>query len=556
MESDKISEGRVVAFIDIGTNSIRLLLVRINPNGSYLPLTKQKETVRLGDKEFIDKILQPKAIERAVIVCKKFMELARAYRAEEVIAVATSATRDASNKVQLLEMLKKEANLEVCTISGIEEARLIYLGVSSELRLGYLKALFIDIGGGSTEVSVGDQRHCYFLDSLNLGAVRLTNMFLQDETEPVSEEQYEQIKDYVRSKSAYVIKELSKYRASCAVGSSGTIENLARIAFVYLHRTAHESFEKLEFEDLKKIVGAMCALSLEERRNFPGINAQRADIIIAGAAIIETFMEELGLSEIKVSKLGLREGLLIDYISKSEFSYMITQMSVRKRSIMQLGLTCNFDEEHAHNVTRLALELFDSLQALGIYEFREGERELLEYGSTLHDIGMFLSYDTHQAHAYHLIRESNLPGFQPEEIEIIANLAYFHRKNIPKKKHPNLIELSKDAVKSIKVLSALLRMAEGLERSHTGIISHVRFYIASTDSLVLEMHAQRECQLEIWEVEKQKKYFKKNFGYGLQSKIIIEQGSEAPLVLEGHAELEEISKLNFSKSQIGSPDLS
>lgn len=547
MEPDKTSEGRVVAFIDIGTNSIRLLLVRINPNGSYLPLTKQKETVRLGDKEFIDKILQPRAIERAVIVCKKFMELARAYRAEEVIAVATSATRDASNKVQLLEMLKKEANLEVCTISGTEEARLIYLGVSSELRLGYSKALFIDIGGGSTEVSIGDQRHCYFLDSLNLGAVRLTNMFLQDETDPVSEEQYEQIKDYVRSKAAYVIKELSKYRASCAIGSSGTIENLARIAFVYLHRTAHESFEKLEFEDLKKIVGAMCALPLEERRNFPGINSQRADIIIAGAAIIETFMEELGLSEIKVSKLGLREGLLIDYISKSEFSYMITQMSVRKRSIMQLGLTCNFDEEHAHTVTRLALELFDSLQALGIYEFREGERELLEYGSTLHDIGMFLSYDTHQAHAYHLIRESNLPGFQPEEIEIIANLAYFHRKNIPKKKHPNLAELNKSAVKTIKVLSALLRIAEGLDRSHACIVSHIRFYIASTDSLVLEIHAQRECQLEIWEVEKQTKYFKKIFGYTLQPKVLIEHGSEAPLVLEGHAELEEAPQVKIFK---------
>lgn len=538
MEPEKNSEGRVVAFIDIGTNSIRLLLVRINPNGSYIPLTRQKETVRLGDKEFIDRILQPKAIERTAIVCKKFMELARAYRAEEVIAVATSATRDASNKVQLLETLKKEANLEVCTISGTEEARLIYLGVSSELRLGCLQAIFIDIGGGSTEVSVGDQRHCYFIDSLNLGAVRLTNMFLQNETEPVSEEQYEQIKDYVRHKSANVIKELSKYRINCAIGSSGTIENLARIAFVYQHRTERESFEKLEFEALKDIVRAMCALPLEERRNFPGINSQRADIIIAGAAIIETLMEELGFSEIKVSKLGLREGLLVDYISKSEFSYMITQMSVRKRSIMQLGLTCNFDEEHAHIVTRLALELFDSIQTLEIYEFREGERELLEYGSTLHDIGMFLSYDTHQAHAYHLIRESNLPGFQPEEIEIIANLAYFHRKNTPKKKHPNLTELSKNAVKSIKVLSTLLRIAEGLDRSHAGIVSHIRLYIASADSLVLEIHARRECQLEIWEVEKQTKYFKKIFGYILQPKVLIEQSLEASLVLEGQAGLE------------------
>ncbi|AKB30683.1 Exopolyphosphatase [Methanosarcina siciliae T4/M] len=542
MEPEKISEGRVVAFIDIGTNSVRLLLVRINPNGSYQPLTKQKETVRLGEKEFIDRILQPKAMERATVVCKKFMELARAYKAEEIMAVATSATRDASNKVQFLEMIKREANLEVCTISGSEEARLIYLGVSSGLRLGYTKALFIDIGGGSTEVSIGDQNKFYFLHSLNLGAIRLTNMFLPDETGPVSEEQYEQIKAYIRHKTVDIIKELSRYKASCAVGSSGTIENLAKIAFVYLHKPSPESFEKLEYEDLKKIVRAMCALPLEERRKFPGINVQRADIILAGAAIIETFMEELELPEIAVSKRGLREGLLVDYISKSEFSYMVTQMSVRKRSIMQLGLACNFDEEHAHIVTRLALELFDSIQALGVHEFEGSERELLEYGATLHDIGTFLSYDTHQAHAYHLIRESNLPGFQPEEIEIIANLAYFHRKNTPKKKHPNLEGLSKETVMSIRLLSALLRIAEGLDRSHTGIISHVRFYIASTDSLVLEMHARRECQLEIWEVEKQKKYFKKMFGYNLQSKVLIEQAAGVPLILDGSVEVEEVSR--------------
>ena len=524
MEPEKTSEGRVVAFIDIGTNSVRLLLVRINPNGSYKPLTIQKESVRLGDKEFIDRILQPEAMQRAVIVCKKFVELARAYGAEEIIAVATSATRDASNKVQFLEMLKNEAYLEVCPISGIEEARLIYLGVSSGLRLGDSRALLIDIGGGSTEVSVGDDKQYYFLHSFNLGAIRLTNMFLPDETGPVSMERYRMIKSHIRPKAALVIKELSRYSIRCSVGSSGTIENLARIAFVHLHKTGQENYDRLSYEDLKTIVRDMCALPLEERRKFPGINSQRADIIIAGAAIIETLMEELNLEEIRISKRGLREGLLVDYLSKSEFSYMITQMSVRKRSIMQLGLACHFDEEHAHTVTRLALELFDSAQALGIYEFEKGERELLEYGATLHDIGMFLSYDNHQAHAYHIIRESNLPGFQPEEIEIIANLAYFHRKGNPKKKHPNLAGLEKSSIKSVRVLSTLLKIAEGLDRSHTGIISHVRFYIASTDTLVLELHSRKECQLELWELEKQKKFFKKIFGYKLQHKAIIEQG--------------------------------
>ncbi|MCQ1536007.1 Ppx/GppA family phosphatase [Methanosarcina sp. KYL-1] len=538
MESEKISGSRVVAFIDIGTNSVRLLLVRINPNGSYQPLTKQKETVRLGEKEFIDRILQPQAMDRAAVVCKKFVELARAYGAEEIIAVATSATRDASNKVQFLEILKNEAHLEVCPISGIEEARLIYLGVSSGLRLGDSRALFIDIGGGSTEVSVGDQRQYYFLHSFNLGAIRLTNMFLPDETGPVAPERYELIKSHIRHKAADIIKELSRYRVSCAVGSSGTIENLARISIVYLHKTDYENYDRLSYEDLKRIVKDLCALPLEERRKFPGINSQRADIIIAGAAIIETLMEELDFSEVMISKRGLRDGLLLDYISKSEFSYMLTLMSVRKRSVMQLGLTCNFDEEHAHTITRLSLELFDSLQALGIYDFGEGERELLEYGAILHDIGKFLSYDNHQAHAYHIIRESSLPGFQPEEIEIISNLAYFHRKSSPKKRHPNLEGLGNSVVKSVRVLSALLRIAEGLDRSHTAAVSHVRFYIASTDTLVLEIHARKECQLELWEIEKQKKFFRKIFGYKLQFKVITEPKGEAAAAFEGEAELE------------------
>ena len=521
-EYKKGSESRIVSFIDIGTNSIRLLLVRVNPNGSYQFLTKQKETVRLGEQEFVDKILQPEAMKRATVVCKKFMELSRAYGAEEIIAVATSATRDASNKVQFLEMLKSEAHLEVCPISGNEEARLIYLGVSSGLRLGEAKALLIDIGGGSTEFSVGDQQKYYFLKSLNLGAIRLTNMFLPDEKGPIAQESYEQIRTYIRSKATDILKEFPRHQVSCMVGSSGTIENLAKISIVYLHKTGRENYKKLSYTDLKIVIKNLCALPLEERRKFPGINAQRADIIIAGAAILDTMMEELGFPEVIISKRGLRDGLLLDYLSKSEFSDMLTRLSLRKRAVMQLGLRCNFDEEHAHTIAGLSLELLDSLQALEIYEFKAWERELLEYGAILHDIGKFLSYDTHQIHAYHIIKESNLPGFQPEEIEILSNIVYFHRKNYPAKKHPNLTGLNNSVIKTIKVLSTLLRIAESLDRSHAAVISHVRFYIASIDTLVLEVHAKTECQLELWELEKQKKYFSKTFGYKLQFKVITE----------------------------------
>ncbi|MDD2438880.1 MAG: Ppx/GppA phosphatase family protein [Methanosarcinaceae archaeon] len=520
---NKASEGRVVGFIDIGTNSVRLLLVQIDRQGTFRYLTKQKETVRLGEKGFIDRILQPAAMQRAGLVCKKFVELARAYGAAELIAVATSATRDASNKVQFLEMLKNKAKLEVCPISGAEEARLIYLGVSSGLRIGASRALFIDIGGGSTEISLGDQKHYYYLNSLNLGAIRLTNIFLPAEKGPVSQKRYRTIKAHVKKIAAPAVKSLSDQKITWAVGSSGTIETLGKMAFFYTQGAERKNPEVLEYGDLKKVVKEICALSLEERGKFPGINSHRADIIIAGAAILEVLMEELGLSKIRISKRGLREGLLEDYLSKSAHSDLRAQLSVRKRSVMQLGLTCHFDETHALFVARLALELFDSARAIGIYEFRDEERELLEYAALLHDIGLLLSYDKHHAYAYHIIKESNLAGFNSEEIEILANLAYFHKKTGGiKKKDPRFEGLKKSSVKSIRVLSALLRLAEGLDRSRAGIISHVRFYIVSTKTVVLEMHAQRECQLELWEVENQIKYFKKIFGYNLSCKVLFE----------------------------------
>ena len=202
-----ISGGQVTAFIDIGTNSVRLLLVRVNPNHSYSVLNQEKEIVRLGEGEFVDQYLQPKAMERAALVCKKFNEMAEACGAEEIIAIATSATREAANKAVFLRLLQQEAHLEVRTISGLEEARLTYMGLSSGHHLGSRQALFLDIGGGSTEVVVGDQTQHQVLDSLKLGAIRLTTLFfLPEEQGPVADERYALIRQYVRNAAVRTVQ--------------------------------------------------------------------------------------------------------------------------------------------------------------------------------------------------------------------------------------------------------------------------------------------------------------------------------------------------------------
>lgn len=522
-------QGRVVAFMDIGTNSVRLLLVRLNQNLSYTILSDQKEIVRLGEGEFVDQRLQPEAIERAVLVCSHFAEMARAYGVEEIIAVATSATREAANGAEFIRRLKREAQLDVRTISGKEEARLIFLGVSSGVHISEQQALFIDIGGGSTEVILGSQHTYSHLDSLKLGAIRLTSLFfLPNETGPVNGARYELIQQYVRNAAVRTVQQVGNEPVDIAFGSSGTIENLAEIAALRFLNRKRQRDDVLTHKQLKEVIELLCTLPLDERRKVNGINPSRADIIIAGAAIIDTLMEELRLKELHISERGLRDGLLIDYISRSEHANLLEGDTVRERSVFQLGRACGFDEPHARHVASLALDLFDSAREARLHRFGERESELLYYSALLHDIGTFLSYSNHQAHTYYLIRNSDLLGFDQTEVAILATAGLYHRKALPrKKKHPQFAALDKRAQKIVRLFALLLRISESLDRSHSGVVCHAWFrsvkdHSRKAKAVVLEVQAERECQLELWGVQEHRTAVEKVFGRKLQVKALLD----------------------------------
>ncbi len=507
----KPSRPRVVAFMDIGTNSIRLLLVRINPNHTHTVLTSQKEVVRLGEGEFVDQYLKPEAMKRAALVCRKFAELARSHGAKEIIAVATSAARDAQNQKQFLQLLKREAKVDVHVVAGKEEARLIYLGVSSGAHIGRKKALFIDIGGGSAEVIVGDQKQYDHLDMLKLGAIRLTTMFLPDETGPVSDDRYALVRRYVRNACIRTAQRVQGYKIDLAFGSSGTIVNLAEIASRLLRKRPLQRDDTLTLRHLKETSRMLRELPLEERRDVPGINPERADIIIAGAAVIETLMEELGVQEIRISDRGLRDGLLVDYLARSEHGHAIADLTVRERSVLQLGRACSFDEPHARTVAKLSLELFDSARATRFHNLGERERELLEHAAMLHDIGAFLSYNNHHGHSYYLIRNADLLGFDQTETTIMAAVAFFHRRAFPRKKHPEFAALDERSQSVVRVLCMLLRIAESLDRSHTGLVRSARLSAMDRNAALLRISASQDCQLEIWSVENHEQDFAKVF---------------------------------------------
>ena len=506
--------GHVFAAIDIGTNSVRLAVVRIE-NGVPTTLAVHREVVRLGEGEFETNRMTPAAIERGALVCSRFADVARGFGAHEIVALATSAVREAENREDFIERVRELADLEVSVISGMEEARLIFLGVSSGIDLGSRNAVLIDIGGGSTEVMVGSGEGYKMLDSMKLGAVRLSNQFTPTGG-PVTPEGYNKIKSYVRGVATQPVRRVREQGFELMLGSAGTITTLGDIiAKRYPQQTqGAQRIHTFSVQELRETAAFLSRLSLIERRKVPGMDAGRAEIIVAGSAIVLTLMEEFGAERLQVSDRGLRDGILLDYqLREKDARERFQHHSVRRRSILQLASACNYEAQHSAHCAFLALRMFDELKKLGAHNYGDAERELLEYAALTHDIGMFLSHSNHQKHAYYLIRNSDLLGFTDTEIDLIANVALYHRKGIPKKRHQNLAELDREGRQCVNVLASMLRAAEGLDRSHLGLVRDIQLSEnRKPKQFVLNLISDNDCQLEIWGLQNSRDLFEFVFG--------------------------------------------
>ena len=504
--------GHVVGFIDVGTNSVRLMLVRLQPDHSYAVISLQREAVRLGEREFKSRRLQPEAMERALLVCGSFAALARSYGAEEIVAVATSATREASNRLEFLRRLRDEAGLEVHAISGKEEARLVYLGVLSRVDLGERTALAVDIGGGSTEVIVGTAQGDLFMDSLNLGALRLADELLAD-AGVVSDAARAEVQRRVELSSVHTSQELRRFRIDVAYGTSGTIRNLAAAAARMFHAAAPGREQPLARADLRKLLTALAGMTNAERARVPGINPERADIIVAGGVILESLMTAAGVKEIvALADCGVREGLLVDYLQRIGHTGLVEGISVRERSVLQLAHAVQFDEVHARRVRGLALCLFDSSREAGLHALGERERDLLGHAALLHDIGTFISYRDHHLHSAYLAANADLLGFDQDEVSVIAAVIRFHRKTMPTPRHPVLAGMRRRDRESVPVLSLLLRLAEGMDRSRAACVPVARLAADGATTAVLEVETAGDCHLELWAVERQRDAFLRTLG--------------------------------------------
>jgi len=531
------------AAMDIGTNSVRLAVVEVKPNQTWTTLASQKQVVRLGEGEFDQVPTNPKkgkdegdggghslteaAIARGALVCARFAEVARGFGAEEIVALATAAVREADNGHEFVKRVRDLAGLDVRIISGQEEARLIYLGVVSGIDLPPGKrALFMDIGGGSTELIVGDSQSHTFLDSLKMGAIRLTAEGVPDPARPVTAAAWADLQRRVRSLLAPAARAIGRAGFSVMYGSSGTAQNLAEIiahAAATPNPTSLRNYE-LSLADVQATTKRLCAMTLEQRRRVPGINPERADIIIGGAAILQTVMETVGATSIRISDRGLREGIIVDRLRRSPptpnaVDGGVGADSARRRSIGQLMAATGVDTAHSAHIVHLSLSLFDQWKALGLHDYGRA-RELLEYAALLHDAGFFVSHTDHQQHSYYLIRHSELLGFNDREIEIMASLALYHRKATPRRKHAHYARLDAKAQRAIRVLSCALRLAEALDRSHLMLVRDAACEkLARPDRVRMTLLASADAQLEVWAAEGQAPAFEKTFGLPLEVRV-------------------------------------
>jgi exopolyphosphatase/guanosine-5'-triphosphate,3'-diphosphate pyrophosphatase len=459
-----------IAAIDIGTNSIHLVVARPSANRRFEVLAREKDVVRLGSGSGDMKHLSEDAITRAVETLGRFRQIAEVWEAE-IVAVATSATREALNRDEFINRASDEAGVEVAVISGIEEARLIHLGVLQAVPVYDAQVLVIDIGGGSTELVVSNESRRTTARSLKLGAMRLTDRFFPEER--VKARAIDACRDYVRAFLSPVTRDINAHGFDIAVGSSGTIASAISISAASRGQEPHSlNAQTLTRADLDAVVAMVAsARTAAARRKIAGLEPKRVDIILAGLILLEQLVAELGIEEITYSEYALREGVLLNRISHAQDGQHHLS-HLRRESVLHVATMFLDDLEHPQHTARLAAELWE--QTVDIHDLGTSTLELLEAAAILHNVGLFVSHSSHHRHSYYLIRNcEHLTGFTNREIEIIALIARYHRKSSPKLKHAEFARLPTRDQRIVRVLAGILRVAIALDRTSARVVERV-----------------------------------------------------------------------------------
>ncbi|MEN3331114.1 MAG: exopolyphosphatase / guanosine-5-triphosphate,3-diphosphate pyrophosphatase [Blastocatellia bacterium] len=534
-----------LASIDIGSNSIHLVIVRA-VRGQHLEIIdREKEMIRLGSVTLREHRLAPEAIDRAVTTLTRFKKMAEANKVDLIITTATAAVRESHNADEFINRVRAEVGLDVQLLPGVEEARLIALAVSEVTDFNNRRALMIDVGGGSTEFILTRGGEPELLHSMRIGAVRLTEKFIT--TDPPSFEERERLIANLRADLARVVWEIKKTGFDFVIGTAGTVENMvsaivqAETARYKEAATEFEGFtETVTLDQIRKLNRQLARMTNHQRRRVLGIEKGRADIIIAGGLLLETILGELGATEIASCDWALREGVILNFLrnraaqkrgqkrAQTASVTAVTQLEslavvdessldVRTRSVLSVARRYGYDAPHSHHVAHLSARIFDDTREH--HQLGDDDKKLLLYAALLHDLGYHIAHNNHHRHGLYLIKNAEMPGFTGSEIAMMATVVRYHRGSMPKgngdsrsqKEHEDFYSLERPERIVVLKLAAILQIADGLDRAHRQIIKDVRCQI-SGDTVAFAIEAGGECDLEIWSAERKAVWFEDVFG--------------------------------------------
>ena len=516
-----------IAAIDIGTNSIHMIVVQVRPDLSFEVIDREKEMVRLGAGGLDGRALTPEAMHAALQVLSKFRRLAESHKVDELIAVATSATREAENGGEFLQAVNEQTGIRPRVISGTEEARLIHLAAVYGVSVPGDVAVVIDIGGGSVEVTRGTGAAIELGRSFKLGVIRLTERFVK--TDPLEPRDERKLVRHIDAEIGKYLHQVARGGFDRVIGTSGTILSLGAVVATAEGLAPGVSLRNRRFsaKQIHRARKNLVALELDKRLRVPGLEPRRADLVVAGAILVDELLRRLGAQEITLCDLSLREGLVLDYIARhrKEIAQADRYPDVRRRSVFELAERCNYYPEHSQHVARLAIGLFDQTRA--IHGLTDHEREWLEYAAILHDIGVHISYEGHHKHSYYLVKNGDLRGFEPHEIEAIALIARYHRQATPKRKHDGFSDLRRRTRRTVRTLSAILRLAESLDRSHAQTITGLELHDRGDDDL-LQLRTSGDAELELWSATRHAAPFERLTGKPLRIEVSGHAYAEQP----------------------------
>ena len=495
-----------VAIIDIGSNNIKLEIHEVESSGATKLLFAEKVSARLGHAVFFNHHLQPENQQTAIDGLKQFGKMIKSFSCKKTVAVGTAALRETKSENFVMEAYQ-QSGIQIDVIPGVEEARLVYLGALAHVPFNGRTMALIDIGGGSTEVSISTEKEILFSESFHLGTVRLKEMFEDNSHRKLAS----LVSNYVRKVVEPFLSEIKANDFSIGLCTGGTAKNLSEMLSLRGKVDQENGNAIIKSKSLRALVDEMIDMKPDEIKKIPGLDKARADIILPGALLLSSLFDLLEIKKSIISSKGLRDGVLSNFVHKKvdKKIYLKSQEFTKTDGLEAISKKFNIQEKHAKQCAKLAINLFD-LILNGEPEFEE-VRDILYGAALLHDIGIFIDYASHHKHSYYLIENSDIKYFSDREKHLMALIARYHRRGLPKKSHWVYELLEPKEKEIVAKMAALVRLADALDRSYTSSVKELIIISKDEDSIRLGVKSNSDISLELWSFGRKKDFFEKAF---------------------------------------------